>query len=70
MKRFLVLILCLAAAAANGATLPTGFTETILTSSLAEPTAMTLAPDGRIFVCEQGGALRVVKNGALLRRRS
>jgi len=25
-----------------------------------------MAPDGRIFVCQQGGALRVVKNGALL----
>jgi glucose/arabinose dehydrogenase len=27
---------------------------------------MAFAPDGRLFVCEQGGGLRVVKNGALL----
>ncbi|MBZ4417601.1 PQQ-dependent sugar dehydrogenase [Myxococcus sp. RHST-1-4] len=27
---------------------------------------MALAPDGRIFVCEQGGALRVIQNGVLL----
>ena len=27
---------------------------------------MAIAPDGRIFVAQQGGALRVVKNGALL----
>jgi glucose/arabinose dehydrogenase len=27
---------------------------------------MVLAPDGRIFVCQQGGALRVIKNGVLL----
>lgn len=27
---------------------------------------MALAPDGRIFICQQGGALRVVKNDALL----
>jgi glucose/arabinose dehydrogenase len=27
---------------------------------------MTIAPDGRIFVCQQGGQLRVVKNGTLL----
>jgi hypothetical protein len=27
---------------------------------------MAIAPDGRIFVCEQGGSLRVIKNGALL----
>lgn len=27
---------------------------------------MAIAPDGRIFVCQQGGALRVIKNGVLL----
>jgi glucose/arabinose dehydrogenase len=27
---------------------------------------MQFAPDGRLFVCEQGGRLRVVKNGTLL----
>jgi len=27
---------------------------------------MSFAPDGRLFVCEQGGKLRVIKNGALL----
>ncbi len=27
---------------------------------------MSFAPDGRLFVCEQGGRLRVIKNGALL----
>jgi glucose/arabinose dehydrogenase len=27
---------------------------------------MAFAPDGRLFVCQQGGALRVIKNGALL----
>ena len=47
------------------ATLPTGFSETIV-SGLTAPTAMAMAPDGRIFVCEQGGTLRVIKNGALL----
>src|SRR5262245_55924903 len=33
---------------------------------LSAPTAMALAPDGRIFVTEQGGAVRIVKNGAVL----
>lgn len=35
----------------------------------AAPNALlttAFAPDGRLFVCEQGGRLRVVKNGALL----
>ena len=27
---------------------------------------MQFAPDGRLFVAEQGGRLRVIKNGALL----
>jgi glucose/arabinose dehydrogenase len=27
---------------------------------------MAFAPDGRLFVCQQGGQLRVIKNGALL----
>ena len=47
------------------ATLPAGFTETQI-SGLSSPTAMEIAPDGRIFVCQQGGSLRVIKNGALL----
>src|ERR1700687_905454 len=49
----------------NAATLPPGFTETSV-SGLTAPTAMELAPDGRLFVCLQGGQLRVIKNGALL----
>jgi glucose/arabinose dehydrogenase len=50
----------------GAATLPSGFSETTIASGLATPTAMALAPDGRIFICQQNGALRVVKNGTLL----
>jgi glucose/arabinose dehydrogenase len=51
----------------SGATLPAGFTETQFGSNLGgAPTAMTFAPDGRLFVCLQTGQLRVIKNGALL----
>jgi glucose/arabinose dehydrogenase len=46
--------------------LPTGFAEQRVTEDLDNPTAMQFAPDGRLFVCQQGGALRVVKNGVLL----
>ena len=49
----------------RGATLPSGFTETQI-SGLLSPTAMEIAPDGRVFVCLQGGQLRVIKNGSLL----
>jgi glucose/arabinose dehydrogenase len=51
---------------AGAATLPAGFSETRVATGLASPTAMAVAPDGRIFVTEKGGALRVVKNNALL----
>ena len=51
---------------AYAATVPPGFTDSLVTAGLSNPTAMALAPDGRIFVCEQGGALRVIKNGVLL----
>src|SRR5580765_128768 len=51
---------------AGAATLPTGFAETQVVSGLSAPTAMAFAPDGRLFVTEQGGSLRVIKNGTLL----
>ncbi|HVG08426.1 MAG TPA: PQQ-dependent sugar dehydrogenase [Thermoanaerobaculia bacterium] len=50
----------------RAATLPPDFTETLLARGIVRPTAMALAPDGRIFVCEQTGALRVIKDGELL----
>src|SRR3954462_4029707 len=50
----------------KGATLPAGFTEAAFGGPLGgSPTAMAFAPDGRLFVCLQGGQLRVIKNGAL-----
>src|SRR5687767_3266616 len=54
------------ATGAQAATLPAGFTESLIASGLNNPTAMQFAPDGRLFVCEQGGRLRVIKNGSLL----
>jgi glucose/arabinose dehydrogenase len=48
------------------AAVPEGFTETLVTGGLASPTAMAFAPDGRLFVCLQGGQVRVIKGGALL----
>lgn len=51
-------------------TLPSGFAESAYGGGLNRPTAMEFAPDGRLFVAEQGTAgvarLRVIKNGALL----
>jgi glucose/arabinose dehydrogenase len=47
-------------------TLPDDFTEALVVNSLSSPTAMAFAPDGRLFITQQGGSLRVFKNGALL----
>ena len=46
--------------------LPGNFTETQITTGFASPTAMAVAPDGRMFVTEQDGQVVVVKNGQLL----
>src|SRR5260221_2142671 len=45
-----------------------GFEERVVADSLDSPVSMALAPDGRVFVCEQAGGLRVVRNGRLLAR--
>jgi glucose/arabinose dehydrogenase len=51
-------------AAAQAQTLPTGFTPTnLITSGLSSPTCFCVAPDGRIFIGQQGGAIRVWKSG-------
>ena len=46
--------------------LPPGFSDATVVSGLVDPTAMAFGPDGRLFVAQQGGQLRVVKNGVLL----
>jgi glucose/arabinose dehydrogenase len=49
-----------------GATLPDGFTESLVADGLSSPTAMEFTPDGRLFVCQQTGELRVIKDGGLM----
>lgn len=48
------------------ATLPEGFVQVTLIDGLEFPTSMAEAPDGRIFVTEKNGNVRVAENGALL----
>ncbi|HET7480892.1 MAG TPA: PQQ-dependent sugar dehydrogenase [Rubrobacteraceae bacterium] len=62
----LILLTVFAGKAWSAANLPTGFTQTRVATGLDNPTAMAFAPDGRIFVNQQGGKLRVIKNGTLL----
>ena len=55
----------LLAAVNVAATLPAGFAETQVADGL-NPTTMTFAPDGRIFIWQKTGVVRIFKNGVLL----
>ncbi len=45
--------------------LPPGFEWAGVVGGLTAATALAVAPDGRVFVCEQRGTLRVIKDGQL-----
>lgn len=60
------LFLVLNSAVAQYEAFPPGFGQVLITNGLSYPTAVALAPDGRIFVAEQGGKLRVIKDNQLL----
>ncbi len=45
-----------------------GFREVVVARGFDSPVSMAFAPDGRLFVCEQAGRVRVVKQGRLLER--
>jgi glucose/arabinose dehydrogenase len=64
--RTLVLSALVAAALPAAAAVPTGFTQTLITNAVTAPTSMAFAPDGRLFVTQQHGRVRVIKDGALL----
>ncbi|MEA2465301.1 MAG: hypothetical protein QOJ98_3048, partial [Acidobacteriota bacterium] len=66
MRITVLLALLCSALALPAAMLPAGFSEAIIASGLTNPTAFAMAPDGRIFVCQQGGSLRVIRNDTLL----
>jgi glucose/arabinose dehydrogenase len=59
-------LILLPTASLNAATLPPGFTESQVGSDISSPTAMAFAPDGRLFVSQQTGELRVIENDVLL----
>jgi glucose/arabinose dehydrogenase len=46
-------------------TFPTGFSQVKIVA-MQQATAMTIDQDGRIFVCQRDGTVRIIKNGALL----
>ena len=62
----LLMLSLLAITVVNAQNFPTGFNQVQVANGISNPTVLAFAPDGRIFVGEQGGALRVIKNGSLL----
>ena len=52
----------LAGEARADATLPAGFQETVVFSGLHYPTAVQFSPDGRVFVAEKSGLIKVFDN--------
>src|SRR5438105_2150868 len=48
------------------ASVPAGFSDTQFATGLSNPTAMEIAPDGRIFVAQQNGQIRVISAGGAM----
>ena len=62
MRKRVAVVLCaglLGVSSAETGTLPAGFGETIVFSGLTQPTAVKFASDGRVFVAEKSGLIKV-----------
>src|SRR3712207_5816122 len=57
-----VLVLLAPVSANAVSTLPSGFQETVVFSGLTNPTALQFSQDGRIFVAEKSGLIKVFDN--------
>ncbi|MDB5102945.1 MAG: carbohydrate-binding protein [Fibrobacteres bacterium] len=66
-KALLTLVLAASTALDSGAAITaSGFVESKVASGFDRPTQMEASPDGRLFILQQGGAIRIFKNNALL----
>src|SRR6266540_6683368 len=63
---WLAVVVLMAAARPTAAAVPNGFVDGPVVGGIVAGTTMAFAPDGRLFVCQQSGLVRVVKNGAIL----
>src|SRR5689334_9313066 len=67
MRRLSILLfVALIPFAGMSQTLPPNFSRVTVGGALSNPTVVAFAPDGRIFVAEQSGQLKIIKNGTLL----
>jgi glucose/arabinose dehydrogenase/regulation of enolase protein 1 (concanavalin A-like superfamily) len=63
---FLCLVMIAGSGALNAQTFPANFSQVSVASGISNPTVLAFAPDGRILVAQQNGALIVIKNGVKL----
>lgn len=61
-----ILVISIATLPQSVHALATGYTAQTFVSGLGSSTQMAFAPDGRLFISEKSGRVRVVKNGTLL----
>lgn len=66
MRRIIVFTLIFSVQIGFAQTLLPGFARVNVGGTISSPTVMAFAPDGRIFVAQQSGALRIIKNETLL----
>src|SRR6185503_12723268 len=62
----LFIILSVSFSSIKSQTYPAGFQQSLVSNGISNPTVMAFAPDGRLFVAQQTGALRIIENGVLL----
>jgi glucose/arabinose dehydrogenase len=65
-RTFFVFILIGLPLLASATILPAGFQEDLVVYGLRYPVAAEYAPDGRLFILEKGGTIRIFNNGVLL----
>jgi glucose/arabinose dehydrogenase len=66
VKYLLFFLLNTLACVSAAQTLLPGFARMQVGGAISSPTVMAFAPDGRIFVAQQTGAMRIIKDGTLL----
>jgi glucose/arabinose dehydrogenase/PKD repeat protein len=54
-----VVLIVVAAPLARAGTVPAGFQEKVAFSGLSEPTSLAFSPDGRVFVAQKSGVIKV-----------
>jgi len=60
-----LMVLFLLVVKVDAQTFPAGFSR-VKIATISNGTAMAFAPDGRLFICQKNGVVKIFKNGALL----